>query len=296
MMRGLPVRSLWCPYGPQTDPNSRRSRKRLVLRTIAVSGGGLCLVVILLLVLQSAAVRSFALRRLTAYFAAQRIELQIDDLQYNLFRLSVELRNLRVRSNSSSDLPTFAAIGHARLDLSLTALLRRRYVVESASVEDVDLSYIVDASGHDNLPRIPARPDTPRTPIDVLIAKASAGNVRVRYADMARRVDLVLPLSNVQITGNAITGRHQVRLEGTAGRVQLQRHVGVVDKVTALVDVGRDDLSVDRFQIEALGSRAAVTGTVHNFGAPTLATTLQSMINAERAAAFLSVDDSIRDR
>ena len=282
------------PLWSAKDPNSRRSRKRLVLRTIVVSGGGLCLVVILLLVLQSAAVRSFALRRLTEYFAAQRIELRIDDLQYNLFRLSVELRNLRVRSTSSSDLQPFATIGHARLDLSLTDLLRRRYVVESASVEDVDLSYIVDASGRDNLPRIPARPDTPRTPIDVSIAKASAGNVRVRYADMARRVDLVLPLSNVQITGNAITGRHQVRIEGTGGRVQLQGRAGVVDKVTAVVDVGRDDLSVDRFQIEALGSRAAVTGTVHDFDAPTLATTLQSTINTERAAAFLSVDDSIK--
>src|SRR5262249_36527807 len=116
-----------------TDPGPRRSRKRRALLALAVSGGGLCLVVILLLVvLQSPAVRSFALSRLSRYLAAQQIDLQVEELRYDLFRLSVEVRNLRVRSGAAPDLPVFASIGHARADLSLADLLRGRYVVDSA--------------------------------------------------------------------------------------------------------------------------------------------------------------------
>ena len=88
------------------------SRRWWVLRTLAIFGAGLCLlVVLLLLALQSGPVRKFALERITAFLASQQIDLQTDSLHYNLFTLSIDVRNLRLRSAAAVDLPAVATIG-----------------------------------------------------------------------------------------------------------------------------------------------------------------------------------------
>ncbi len=255
----------------------------------------MCLVVILLLVvLQSAGVRSFALGKLTQYLATQRIDLQVDDLQYNLLRLSVDVRNLRVRSGETPDLPVFASIGQARLDLSLTDLLRGRYVVDSAVLQDVDLNYVVAADGRDNLPRTPANPSAPRQPIDLLVATASIPNAHLRYLNEGKQVEVALPLSDIEITGNAVSGRHQLRFESQAGQVRLRGHSDIVDHAAGMVELGEDDLRIDRLQLEALGSRATLAGAIRNFDAPQLALTLQSTLDAARSAGFAGLSDPIK--
>jgi hypothetical protein len=84
---------------PATESHTPPFRKRRILRALAVLGAALCLlVVLLLLVLQSDSVQKFALDRITAVLASRHIDLQAGSLRYNLFALSIDVRNLRLRS------------------------------------------------------------------------------------------------------------------------------------------------------------------------------------------------------
>ena len=259
-----------------------------------MSGGVLCLLVVLLLVvLQSPPVRRLALARLTTFLASQSVELQIDDFRYSVFGLSLDLRNLRVGSRGVTDLPAFATIGRAHLNLSLTDLLRGRYVLESGVVEDVDINYIVDANGRDNLPRLPKDPNAPAKSVDFLAKNFSMPGARIRYANEAQQLDLTMVLSNIDIQGNTITRRHQIRFEGIDGRVQRRNHRDAIDRISGVLESGDDDLKIDRLQIEAFGSRAEVSGLVRNFAAPELRLTLHTTVDAARVSALVDTPEPI---
>ncbi|HEU4935765.1 MAG TPA: translocation/assembly module TamB domain-containing protein [Vicinamibacterales bacterium] len=279
---------------PAQRPTEPQSRKRRVVRRLAMSGGVLCLLTALVLILlQSGPARRLALGRLTTLLASHQIELQVDDFQYSLFRLSVDVRNLRVRPHGLTDLPAFATVGRAQFNLSLTDLLRGRYVLESGDVRDIDINYIVDANGRDNLPRLPSDPNAPTNPVDFLIKNLSIPGARIRYANQARQVDVAVVLSNIDIAGNAITRRHQIRFESKGGKLQLRDHRDAIDHIAAVLDCGDDDLRIDRFQVDALGSRAEVAGMVRNLAAPELGLTLHTTVDAARAAALLDMRDPI---
>jgi outer membrane protein assembly complex protein YaeT len=253
-----------------------------------------CLLVVLaLVVLQSGPVRRFALARLTTFLASQHVELQIDDFQYSLFRLSVDLRNLRVGSPGLTDLPAFATIDRMQLNLSLADLLRGRYVVESGVIQNVDVNYMVDATGRDNLPRLASGQKAPSKSVDFLIKSFSIPSARFRYANQAQHVNLAVALFNIDIAGNPITRRHQIRFESKDGEVQIRNHRDAVDHIAGILDCGDDDLRVDRLQVEALGSRAEVSGVVRSFTAPELDLTLHTNIDAARVGALVGAPDPI---
>jgi outer membrane protein assembly complex protein YaeT len=257
-----------------------------------MSGGVLCLLLVLVLViLQSGPVRRLVVGRLTTFLASHEIELQIGDVRYSVFGLSVDVRNLRVRSQRTTDLPPFATIGQAHLNLSLSDLLRGRYVLESGTVQDVEVNYIVDANGRDNLPRLPGDRKAPARSVDFLIKSFVISSARIRYANQAQQADLALILPNIDIAGNGVTGRHRIRFESKEGRIQLRKRREAIDHVAGDVDCGNDDLRVDRLQIDALGSRAEVSGMARHFGAPELGLTLHTKIDVPRAAALLGITD-----
>ena len=280
------------PIPPGTDPPIPPSRKR-VRRRLAILGAGVCLLgVLLLLVLQSDPVRQIARRRLTAFLASRQIDLQMDSLGYNLFTLSIDLQHLRIRS-AAAELPAFATVGRARLDLSLTQLLRGRYVVQSGALDDVDVQYVVEADGRDNLPRPPADPNSPRSAFRFLVTSSSISNARVRYTNRAQQMDLAVSLLPIQVTGNATTERHQVRVESSSGTIQIGSRTEAVDRVSGLLDLGRDDLKIDRFLMEAAGSRVELAGDVRSFDQPSLGLKLRATVDGARTAALLDVREPV---
>jgi len=264
------------------------------VRTLAISGGLLCLLVALVVVvLQSGPVRRFALDRLTTFLASRQIELQIGDLQYSLFGLSIEVKNLRVRSQGSADLPAFATIGRAQLNLSLIHLVRGRYVVESGDVQGLEINYIVDATDRDNVPRLPKDANAATTSAGFLIKSFSVPSARIRYVNQAQHVDLALISTDIDVTGSAITRRHRIRFDGKDGTVQLRDHRDAIDHIAGVLDWGDDDLNVDRLQVDLFASRADVSGFVRHFAAPELGLTLHTTVDASRVARFLDVSNQI---
>ena len=91
--------------------------------------------------------RGYVLSKVTALLASRQIDFRADQLRYNLLDLSLDLRDVTIRSPRGGADPPFAVIGRLQADLSLRALLRGRYVVQSGSVERARVHYLVDSSG-----------------------------------------------------------------------------------------------------------------------------------------------------
>jgi len=263
------------------------------IRTLAgIFGGVLLLAVGLLLALHSGPARRLALDRLTQALASQRIEFQADALRYNLFTLSIDARNLCVRAAASPDLPAFMTIGRVQLKLSLSDLLRQRYVVQSGVAEAVDIQYVVGADGRDNIPRPPGQ-GASHQPLDYVITRLSIQKAQVHYENRASLVDLVLPFSSIELDGNAVTRRHRVRLESATGRLRVRTQAETVNRVAGVLDIGRDDARIEQFEVEAAGAQVAADGTLRNFDAPLFEMRLKAVVDAARSAAFLDVPKTI---
>ena len=214
-------------------------------------------------------------------------------LDYNLFTGSIDVRDLRLGSAAAADLPAFARVGRARLELSLIQLLHGRYVVQSGVVEDLDLQFVVDGDGRDNVPRPTSDPNHPGKSFDYLVSSLSISNGRVRYTDRARHADLSVSLLPVQLTGNAATARLHLPVESTDGTIQIGSRTDIVNRVSGLLDLGRDDLNIDRFLIEAAGSRVELTGGVRDFDRPALGLKLRATVDGARTAALLDVREPV---
>ena len=143
------------------------------------------LVIVALIAVHTPPARRYVADQVVALLAREQIEFSTDQLGYNVLNASVNLRNVRVRSTTWPDAPVFATIGRARINLSLFQLLRGRYVVQSGTVDDVDIHYFVDEQGRNNLPRPPADPDAPQKPLDYLVSSLSIARAHVRYENRA---------------------------------------------------------------------------------------------------------------
>ncbi|HZM59425.1 MAG TPA: translocation/assembly module TamB domain-containing protein [Vicinamibacterales bacterium] len=270
------------------------SRRRRRFRRLRILGGIICLIAVLSFVaVHTPPVRRFATQQVVNLLARERIEFGTDELGYNLFGASINLRNVRIRSTEWPDAPVFATIRRASFDLSLLQLLRGRYVLQTGSVDGLDIHYYVDEQGRDNLPRPPSDPNKPKEPLDYLIADLTVSNARVHYENRAQQVDAQLPVSSIKVTGNGLTDRHLIHLEAAGGNLQAQERRAAIDRVTGDVDLGDDDVTIQHLQVDTLGSRAEVTGTIAMFDAPVLDVALKTSVDAAKVAPLANVTDPV---
>jgi len=254
----------------------------------------LCLLAVLTFVaVQTPPARRFATNQVIALLAREQIEFNTDELGYNLLGASFNLRNVRIRSTTWPDAPVFATIGRLRINMSLMQLLRGRYVVQSGSIEDVDIHYVVDEQGRDNLPRPPKDPNKPEKPLDYLVQKLLVSRAHVRYENRAQQVDAQLPVSSVLVTGNDLTDRHLIHLVGAAGNVQVEDRRVAIDRLEGEVDAGDDDVAIQQLHVETTGARTDLTGSIKRFDAPVADLTVKSTVDAMRVATIAKIDDPV---
>jgi outer membrane protein assembly complex protein YaeT len=267
--------------------------RRRVLRVLGVTGAILCLLLLAsLAALHTPTARRFVLSQVTQVLAAQQIELRADELSYNLFDLSATLRNVRVRS-AQMEHPPFLAVARARVDLRLVQLLWGRYLVESAVAEGLDIHYVVDENGRDNLPHPPQTTDQPRKPIDYLLADLSVPNARIRYENRAQQIDLTVPAASLSVKGNPLTDRHDVALSVSEGVLRVRDRRARLDRLSGKFDLGRDDLRIERADLDAEGSRTELRGEVKQFDDPRANLTLRGQIDPGRVALVANLQDPI---
>jgi outer membrane protein assembly factor BamA/autotransporter translocation and assembly factor TamB len=271
-----------------------RSRRRRALFGLGVVGLALCaLVIVALIAVHTPPARRFITGQIVALLAREQIEFSTDQLGFNALNASVNLRDVRIRSTAWPDAPTFVTIGRLQVNMSLLQLLRGRYVVQSGDINDVDVHYFVDEQGRDNLPRPPRDPDNPTEPLDYLVSALSIHGATVRYENRAQQIDARLPLSTIEVTGNDLTDRHEITLESANGQVQVQDQHARIDRLIGQLDLGEDDVSFERLDLVAEGSRTAVTGRIQQFNAPTVDLAVKSTLDAMRLAPLAKIEEPL---
>jgi outer membrane protein assembly complex protein YaeT len=270
------------------------TRRRRVFRRFGIAGAILCaLLVIVLIAIHTPPARRYVVDQVVALLSREQIEFSTDQLGYNVLNASMNLRNVRLRSTAWPDAPTFATIGRLRINMSLAQLLRGRYVVQSGTVEDVDIHYVVDEQGRNNLPRPPADPNAPQKPLDYLVSSLSVDRANVRYENHAQQIDAQLPISSIRVSGNDITKRHEIEFEASQGTLRAEDREAAIDRAAGQIDLGQDDVAIDRLEVESLGSRADVTGTIKSFDEPIADVTVKSSIDAARVAPVAGLDEPV---
>ena len=268
-----------------TSPSGRRlPTLRRVLKWLGVICVGLAaLAVALVAWLQAPAGRRLVLSRVTQLLAAQQIDFRADQLRYNLLDLSLDLRNVTIRSPRRAQDPPFAVIAHLSADLSLVDLIRGRYVVEAADIDGLSLQYLIDADG-DNLPRPPSDPNEPSEPLDYLIARMSVTHAQVRYDNRVQEIAATVHLSSISVKGDRLTDRHAVSLSSRDGHLHATGRDVRLDSLSADLDLGKDDVRVAHATMDAAGARVEVSGTLARFDDPRLDARVLAVIDVARVA------------
>lgn len=264
------------------------------LRRLSYAIAALVLVVaVLVFALQTGPARRYLLAQVTSLLAAQGITFSSDHFRYNLLDLSADLRNVRIMSPQLPDGPSFLEIDRARVDLSSMRLLRGRYVVQDGSAEGVRLHYLVNEEGVDNLPRPVRDPDQPSNPVDYLIEALSVPNAVVRYENRQRNIDITLPAAALTMKGNALTNRHDVTIEAAGGEARVDDRLARIDRVALTLDLGRDDVNVERAEIEAEGALLSASGSYGPFDQPVVKLAVQATLDAARAGELAKLGEPV---
>jgi outer membrane protein assembly complex protein YaeT len=275
-----------------TDTAPRSGRK--IGRLLAFLGGALLiLLAALLLFLHTSPARQFVLARVSQLLQQQNLEFNTDELRYNLLDLSLRLRNVRIRSQEAPDLPPFATIDRISLDLSLLQLLRRRYVLQGGSAEGVSIHYVVDNTGRDNLPRPPKDPEQPSQPLNYLIEELGVTNARMRYENRREGIDFALPVKTMTVAGNALTNRHAVGFEAAGGTITLQHRRAALDRLDGELDLGSDDMRIERLDMTGEGARLALSGMIGQFEDPQADLNVRGTVDAARASAVAGLKERV---
>jgi outer membrane protein assembly complex protein YaeT len=281
---------------------SRLPRTRRVLLVLRFLGPVLGLLLVLALIaLHTSPVRRFVNERIAAVLARQHVSFSARSLHYNVLAGSVTLQDVRVGPTTWREAPVFATIRRARIDLNLFQLLRGRYVIQSGTVEDVEVHYFVDEQGRDNLPRPSAGPDTLREPRSVSpaqsrtlhVASFSIARTRVRYENRAQRIDARLPIEAIEISGDNTENRHRIRFDAAGGEVRIRDRPATIDRVQCRATLGHDDVSIERLDVDTSGSRLGITGTITQFGAPVAELMMTSRVDVLDVASLTGIAEPV---
>jgi uncharacterized protein involved in outer membrane biogenesis len=239
--------------------------------------------------------RGYVLSKVTDLLASRQIDFRADQLRYNLLDLSLDLRDVTIRSPRGEADPPFAVIGRLQADLSLRALLRGRYVLQSGSVERARVHYLVDQHG-DNLPRPPKDPNAPDQPLDYLVESLDVSDAVIRYENRVQQLSAVLPVPSMRIRGDAATDRHTLTLATRDGRVTTAGRDVNIDTLTAEVDAGEDDIEIVASRLDAANSRLEVTGTLRDFAAPSVDARVRADVDLAAVADAAALPEPVGGR
>ena len=212
------------PLASSDVPPSRPQRRHRLRRLAVIAGGAVLLVLLLVAGLHTPPAKRYVLSQVTRLLADSQIAFTAQRLDYNLFNLSLVLQDVTLRAVGAEDMPAFAHIDRATVDMSLFALLRGQYVIERGTVTRPTIHVVLDEGDRSNLPQLPSREDAGARaePIDYLIRQFSISDAQLRFEDRRQRLDVRLPVTSIEVQGQQVS-RHRVRLTAGGGQVPASR-------------------------------------------------------------------------
>lgn len=285
----------------ESRPDSRSDRPRRPRRALrlaaSITGALILLLIVALLALHTERAKRYVLAQATEWLAQEEIDFHASRLDYNLFRLTVRLQDVTLRTLGPNDAP-FAKIAEVALDLSPLDLLRGRYVVQEGTIVRPEIYVAIDEKGHSNIPRVtaepaPKEPPDAETPLDYLIETFSIVDARIRYEDRRQALDLSLPVRSIEIDGSRIPRRHTLRLDAGPGRVELDERSAAIDHIRGDLALDAGAIAVRRLELAVAGSTFELTGSVADFDAPRSDLALAANLDVTKLAAFAGVAEPI---
>ena len=166
-----------------------------------VSAIGGAIVAVILLVLFGA----FLIQRNTflhRYLLAKMVQIgdksagtgiAIGDYSIRWFPLQITLRDLIVRGREDALAPPLASLPRVEIGVSWRPLLDKKIEITQVILDRPAVYLMMDQSGKSNLPARPASQQPSPSKLQIFIEHAAVRGGDLRYADLARKIDVNLP-------------------------------------------------------------------------------------------------------
>jgi outer membrane protein assembly factor BamA/autotransporter translocation and assembly factor TamB len=289
------------PPPASANLNPRPWWRRPLRLALVIIFCALLLMATLLIGLQTPPAKRYVLARVGQWLAenkaTRQIDVQASALDYSLFTSSPSLTLDRVviRSRAWPDAPPFARIERATVMLSLPDLLHGKYIVRQGALASPDVHLLIDEQGRTNLPELAETSPKPAasTPVDYLIEHFAIANGRIRYEDRRQHLDLTMPVSSVEVTGDPMTRRHEIQLTAGQGQLRLQDKTMAIERIAGRVGLTPDGAQVERLDLTAAGSTLSLAGNLIQFADPRYDLSLQARLDVTRLAAFAGLPEPV---
>ena len=272
-------------------PSSPRGRRRLPVLSV-VAGGVVLLVFLLVAALHTPPAKRFVLSQVTSLLADSQIAFTARRVDYNLLNLSLVLQDVTLRAVGADDLPAFAHLDRATVDMSLLALLRGRYVVERGTVTHPTVHVVLDEGDRSNLPQLPQRDDAGERaePIEYLIRRVSISDAQLRFEDRRQGLDIRLPVNSIEVQGQQVS-QHRVRLTAGGGQVRLLDRQADIERVSGELVIDRDAIRVEQLDLGATGTSVTLSGTMVQLDDPRYDIALAANFDVTQLAVLAGIPD-----
>ncbi len=267
---------------------------------------GLVSIVVLLILVVSAGllhvpvVRDFALEESRQYLVEnQNIALEAERLDYNVFRLSSTLHNVRVRSTEEPDEPPFFTADEVYMNLEIASLWRGKLSVEEGSIKGGRIEIVYDAEGRSNLPKPVEREDAGaparvEETLPFLLRNFRASGPLIRFADQAAELELTLPQWTLAIDGDRATENHRIEFGiESRGDLDYQDRSLPLEQLWADLDFHPGGLGVRSLGVQPGASRIELTGEAVGLEQPQLDLHASIQADGEELAAFAGLEKSV---
>jgi outer membrane protein assembly complex protein YaeT len=245
------------------------------------TGGLVALIALAIAALHTAPAKRFALRQAVGALRDSGIDFSASTLDYNLLTLRIELRNVKIGSRQTPDLPPIAAADRVSATLDWAELRHGAYYVGDAVIENPQVQVVMTADGRDNIPRPPSKPNS--KPVDYGIRHLRISGGAVSFDDRKQQISARLPLDRITVDGRKVTLRAADGGElAAAGRRMPLRGVG------ADLLAGNDTVRVNSLTAQWGDSGISAQGTVENLDNPRLD------LHGDATLALASFADPVR--
>lgn len=269
-----------------------------VRRALALVVVLLALVALIFVGLHLSIVRQAVLAQLRQSADREGFELEAANLDYNLLTGDVSLESIVVRAKGAADPSPLFRADHLELDLSLSALLGKRLVIEDGTLANPHIGVIYLADGGANLPIPPdgqVIPEEPNAePIDWAVRNFSVQNGSLLLEDRNLPAGVSLSSWSLKVSGGD-DGRMQLTFTSTGpASVTWQEQQSEIGNLEFQGSLSDSDLDLSDIQIDLPTMGVSGVGVVAYGGdSDELSATFDVNAEASRVSGFLELDQDI---